>query len=198
MHKTNGNPSFYEIDNSDYLHPKTNLLRVRQDVKVTNGAHGGSVLKRLLGELLHLLSGDGLHGLANLVDLVGLATLDETSTSKLKGSLGRLAVLEFLELGKGLSLGEVLVADTAGDRLQGVDDRLGALSNVISSAGEGDAEETGVRVDFTLGLDLEGGRALSGLEEAAGARGPLDARGATEKGSENGGLGLVGRAGGAA
>jgi hypothetical protein len=52
----------YEIDSSDYLHPKTNLLRVRQDVKVTNGAHGRPVLKRLFGELLHLLGGDGVHG----------------------------------------------------------------------------------------------------------------------------------------
>jgi hypothetical protein len=159
----------YETDSSDYLHPKTNLLRVRQDVKVTNGAHGRPVLKRLLGELLHLLGGDGVHGLAHLVDLVGLATLDKTSTSKLKGSLGRLAVLELLELGEGLALGKILLADAAGNRLEGLNDRLGVGGDVISRSGKGDAEETGVGENVALGLNLKVAGVLSGLEKLAGA-----------------------------
>jgi hypothetical protein len=166
LHKTNGNPLLYETDSSDYLHPKTDLLRVRQDVKITNCADTGLVLEELLGELLHLLGGNGVDSLANLVDLVGLATLDKTSTSELHGSLGRLAVLELLELGDGLGLGEVLAADAAGDRLESVDDGLGVLSNVVGRASEGDAEETSVGEDFALGLDLD---VLGGLEQAAGA-----------------------------
>jgi len=165
----------YETDTSDYLHPKTKLLRVRQDVKVTNGAHGRPVLKRLLGELLHLLGGDGVDSLADLVDLVSLATLDKTSTSKLNGGLGRLTVLELLELSKSLGLGKVFAADTAGDGLEGVNDGLGVGGNVVGGARKGDAEKTGVGEDVALGLDLEVGGALGGLEELAGASGPLDA-----------------------
>lgn len=197
MHKTKGT-LLYEIVTSDYLHPETNLLRVRQDVKVTNCADTGLVLKRLLGELLDLLSSDGVDGLADLVDLVGLAALDKTSTSELHSGLSGLAVLELLELGESLGLGKVLVADTAGDSLDGVDDGLSVLGNVVGRAGESDAEETGVGEDVALGLDLEARGSLGGLEKTARAGRPLDAGGTTKQRSQNGSLGLVRRAGRAA
>ena len=141
--------------------------------------------------LLELLLGDRVNALGDLIYLVGLVALDKTGTGKLNTSINVLAELELLELGGGLGLGEVLLADARSDLLEGVDDLLGGTLDILGGTLDRNGEETSVGVDSALGLNvgtLELGGSL-GEERETGR--PLDGGLTTEESGENGNLGLV-------
>ena len=132
--------------------------------------------------------------LGNLVDLVRLGVVDQTVTSKLQTGADVLAVLELLELGGGLCLGDLFAGDlTGGNLLDGINGGLGGLGDSLGGSGDGGVEETGVGVDGAGGLDL--GSLSSGLAELGEALRPLDGRLASKERAEDGDLGLVKLAG---
>jgi hypothetical protein len=61
-----------------------------------------------LTHLLECLLCYAINLLGNLVDLVWLSVVDQTATGKLQTSADVLAVLELLELGGSLCLGDLL------------------------------------------------------------------------------------------
>lgn len=123
--------------------------------------------------------------------MVGLVALDESGTGKLNTSIDVLAELKLLELGGGLGLGEVLLGNTLGDLLEGVDDLLSGTLDVLGGALDGDRKETSVRVDGALGLDVCALELVRGLGKERETRRPLDGGLATEKSGKDGNLGLV-------
>lgn len=117
--------------------------------------------------------------------------MDQAGAGGLETGLEGLDGFESAELGQSNGLLNILAGDLAGGGLlEGVDNILAGGGNLIGLAGEGDSEETGVRVGVVLGRDVELREALGGLGEEREAGGPLDGGLAAEQSSEDGGLGL--------
>lgn len=129
--------------------------------------------------------------MGNLANLVGLAAVDQAGAGGLETSVEGLQGLQGTELGQGNGLLDVLAGDLAGGGLlENVNDVLAGGSNLVSLAGEGDSEETGVRVGEVLGRDVDLVEALGGLGQKGEARSPLDGGLAAEQSSQDGSLGL--------
>lgn len=142
--------------------------------------------------LLDLLLRDLLNGLGDLANLVGLGTVDQARAGSLEAGLESLDGLQSAELGQSSGLLDVLAGDlTGGGLLERIDDVLAGGTNLLSLAGQGDGEQTGIGVGQVLGGHVELVEALGGLGQERETGSPLDGGLAAEQGSEDGSLGLV-------
>lgn len=101
--------------------------------------------------LLDRLLGDSVVTLGNIIYLVGLALLDESRAGEFDAGRNALAKLELLELGSGLGLLEVLLADALGDLLERLDNASCGTTDMLGGTGEGDGKKASVGVDLALG-----------------------------------------------
>ena len=120
--------------------------------------------------------------------------MDQTVAGEFETSADVLAVLELLEFGSGLCLGDFFARDlTGGNLLDSINRGLGGLGNSLGRSGDGGVEEAGVGVDGAGGLDL--GALSSGLAELGETLRPLDGRFSTKQRAEDSDFRLVELAG---
>lgn len=116
--------------------------------------------------------------------------MHETVSSELKTGADVLAVLQLLELGSSLGLGDFFRGNLASsDLLDGLDGGLGCGRYILSRASDGGVEQACVRVDGAGSLDL--GTSSGSVAEFSEAGRPLDSRFAAEKRCKDGNLRLV-------